>query len=154
MNFNEFCSDLAVFRPDKLVFVGLGNPYRGDDAAGLIFLRNIQKKEPFRASHFIHAGTNPDNHLEQILAIKPRCVVFLDAARFGGEPGDIQWLDNNIIDGSNISTHAFSIKLVENYLKMQLSLTCKYLGIQPLTTALDIPLSSRLVAKIESFFAC
>ncbi len=44
-------------------------------------------------------------------------VVFIDAARSGAKPGTIGWIDPGKIDSVNISTHAFSIRMVEEFLR-------------------------------------
>ena len=36
MNFDEFCAAFAEFKNEEIVFVGLGNRWRGDDGVGLL----------------------------------------------------------------------------------------------------------------------
>ena len=79
MNFTTFKNALNQYRPSDIVFVGLGNEYRGDDAAGLIFFDRLRESQQFEFSHFVLARTNPENHLEEILSYKPKLVVFIDA---------------------------------------------------------------------------
>jgi len=152
MNFTTFSSALSQYRPNEIVFVGLGNEYRGDDAAGLIFFDRLRESQHFDFSHFVLARTNPENHLEEILSYKPKLVVFIDAARFGGKPGEMQWLEPETVRQVKISTHAFSMDMVEYYLNAQHPMKFKYLGIQPLATEPHEPLSKVVEEKFNEFF--
>jgi len=152
MNFSDFKNELSEFPWHDIVFVGLGNELRGDDGAGLYFIDLLQGQSGSAQSHFIKAGANPENYLEQILACRSRAVVFIDAARFGGQPGELRWLEPSAIDTLNISTHAFSIKMVEAYLQAHQDLDYKYLGIEPRSTDFGTRLSSEIKTALERFF--
>ena len=88
MNFDNLKKDLAFYPVDKIVFVGLGNPLRRDDAAGLIILEKISISRHFKNAHFIKAYTTPESHLEEILNYHPEIVVIIDAADWGGRDGE------------------------------------------------------------------
>ncbi len=151
MNFTDFKK--ALNKPARqIVFVGLGNETRGDDAAGLLFLRELKKRMDFHASHFIEAKTNPENYLERILELHPELVVFIDAADVGKEPGDMGWIDKNDLDSARISTHAFNITMVEEYLKANQSLEVKYFGIRPESKSMGHAVSDTVKHRIEMFF--
>ena len=106
MNFTTFKSALSKYKNRDIVFVGLGNDYMGDDAAGLVFYDRLRESPLFELSHFVLARTNPENHLEEILSYSPKLIVFMDAARFGGLPGDMKWLEPKQVKEVKISTHA------------------------------------------------
>jgi hydrogenase maturation protease len=152
MNFEEFRQELDRYREDELIFVGLGNDYRGDDAAGLIFVDRLNEISSFKASHFIRAGTNPENYLQEILDSKAQIVVFVDAARYGAKPGEINWLDAGNLNNVDISTHAFSIKMIEKYLTLHKKLQFRYVGIEPQSTKLGSTLSKSVADKLDCFF--
>ena len=152
MNFSDFKNELSEFPWHDIVFVGLGNELRGDDGAGLYFIDLLQGQSGSAQSHFIKAGANPENYLEQILACRSRAVVFIDAARFGGQPGEVRWLEPSAIDTLRISTHAFSIKMVEAYLQANQNLEYKYLGIEPRSTEFGKGLSCELKSALQRFF--
>lgn len=152
MNFNEF-RDALPFPAEEIVFVGLGNSARGDDAAGLLFLRELKKTPDFTTGHFIEAGTNPENYLQKILDYFPRLVVFIDTARCGRPAGGMFWIDTADLDTAAISTHAFSIRMIEEYLKAHAPLQVKYFGIQPETTSPCSPVSACVKQSLDQFFA-
>ncbi len=151
MNFTDFTNSLNTPAND-IVFVGLGNKARGDDAAGLLFLRQLKKRMEFRTSNFIAAHTNPENYLECMLEFHPKLVVFIDAATVGKAPGDMHWIAPEDLDTARISTHAFNITMVEQYLKAHQTMEVKYFGIKPKTTTMGQPVSDVVKHKIEMFF--
>jgi hydrogenase 3 maturation protease len=153
MNFNEFAKELESYPPANVLFVALGNEYRGDDGAGLVFLDKLQELDSFTGAGFLKVYTNPENNLQQILASNAGVVVFIDAAHFGGEPGEIKWLDGKEIDNAGISTHAFSMQLVEKYLLNNRPFIFKYLGIEPLRTDVGDHISPLVLTSIAVFFA-
>jgi len=126
---------------------------RTDDGAGLKLLQTIKQTDVFSASHFIFAETNPENFLQQILDFHPEAVIFIDASRFNQLPGTIQWLTQDMLDHVRISTHAFSIMLVEEYLRAHQPMNFYYLGIQPYSTELGDTLSSDVRNSLEQFFS-
>ncbi|MBN2104930.1 hydrogenase maturation protease [bacterium] len=152
MNFNEFQESLHAYSPKSIVLVGLGNPMRTDDGAGLKLLEKIKQTDVFSASHFIFAETNPENYLQNILDCHPEAVVFIDTARFKQPPGTIQWLKQYNLEEFRISTHAFSMTLVEEYLRAHQSMSFYYLGIQPYSTKIGRRMSSVLKRSLELFF--
>ncbi|MEJ2543110.1 MAG: hypothetical protein P8Y99_03500 [Calditrichaceae bacterium] len=81
MNLYDFENALKDYPINKIAFIGLGNPLRGDDAAGLIFLNRLHALNKFKEAWFIEAGTNPENYLQQIVDCPASLVVFIDASR-------------------------------------------------------------------------
>lgn len=150
MNFNLFQEPLQTYPPESIVFVGVGNTMRSDDSAGLILLQRLRELRTCQKSHFIQAGTNPENHLQTILDLQPEAVVFIDAARLGQPPGTIQWLSKNDLDRIRISTHAFSISLIEEYILSHIPVRFYYLGIEPESTAPGTDLSASVLAGINA----
>ena len=151
MNFTEFQNDLSSYEPERIVIVGLGNPQRGDDAAGLVLLVGIGKSS-LSGALLVSAGTTPENSLQQILSADPALVVFLDACRFRGSPGEIRWLDADEIEDAGISTHAYSITVIEKFLNLEKPVECRYLGIQPGTRENGVGLSEEVREGIKAFF--
>ncbi|HKJ67152.1 MAG TPA: hydrogenase maturation protease [bacterium] len=148
-NIRELYEGLGECEISSLVFVGLGNRDRGDDAAGLVLLDSLREVPCFSEAHFISAGRTPENHLQQILDVQPEMVVFLDAARWGGQPGEPAWLDPDGIDLAGMSTHAYSIRMIGQYLCAHGQMEVKYLGIQPVSTGLGAGISESTSNRIR-----
>ena len=153
MNFTQFTEKLKEFDSGKIVFVGLGCETRGDDSAGLVFIHNLRKIKLFRNSVFIEAGRNPENYLEKILNVKPQAVVFIDAGSWEGKPGEIKWLNPDEIKSISISTHTFSIKMIEQFLSLNNQIIFLYLGIQTHSTESGKGLSNYIKDKFYGFFS-
>ena len=132
--------------------MGLGNPLRKDDFAGLLLLNRLQDSDLFRQANYIAAGTNPENYLQKILDLNPRAVIFIDTARFNEEPGTIRLLDRESLDQIRISTHAFSMTLVEDYLNAEREMDFYYIGIEPEDTGVGEGLSPVLTESLKHFF--
>ena len=152
MNLNEFIEEIRDYPPGNIVFTGLGNEYRGDDGAGLLFVGKLKETAYFNDSVFIKAGTNPENYLRKISDASPALVVFIDAAQTDRTAGDIFWITTEELDSINISTHSFSIKMIEDFLKAENQIDFKYLGIEPKTTGLGLEMSEEVVRGIDRFF--
>ena len=152
MNFEEFRVSLAGRRPDQMAFVGIGNPYRGDDAAGLILFDRLKNSSALMGARFIRAEANPENHLQEILDGGAGLVVFIDAARFGGRPGEIVWVDEDRIDSASVSTHAFSLRAVTDFLRLHRPFVFKVLAIQSGATGFGAALSPAVRLGVEAFF--
>ncbi len=94
------------------------------------FVRPIKLSLKFADANFIKAGTNPENYLDKILALNAKAVIFVDAILLYEIPGTKN-LSPEEVDTLSISTHTFSIKMIENYLKQQQHLEFFLSGIQP-----------------------
>jgi hydrogenase 3 maturation protease len=152
MNFMDLRTDLQGYAARRIFFVGLGNPMRGDDSAGLELLDLVRLSGFFPGAGFLPACTNPENFLEQIVAAEPDLVIFMDACDFGERTGEIRWLDNDEIETAGISTHAYSITLLEKYLNLERKTECRYLAIQPGSTGIGECLSPEMLLRINEFF--
>ena len=152
MNFTQLTDKLSKYNSNKIAFVGLGNELRGDDLAGLVFIDALKTKTVFNKSKFIIAGKNPENYLQEILISNPEAVVFIDAADWGGEPGDISFLEADTIASGDFSTHAYSIKLLEQFLSLNRPMDFVYIGIQPKNTDFGKEITLEVNHAIKEFF--
>lgn len=152
MNFNDLLRIVDCSKPENYIFLGLGNDLRSDDAAGLILFRKLEAKPELHGARFIEAGSNPENYLQVILDSGAEHVVIIDAAKSGAEPGTIRILDPGQFDHNRISTHAFSMDMIEGYLNHHRTFQFLYLGIEPLTTGPGQQVSPSITNAIDRFF--
>jgi len=145
--------ELSKYDTDGIVFVGLGNELREDDGAGLELTERIKSKKEFHKSHFIIAGRNPENHLQAILNYHPQIVIFIDAAEWNGNPGEIKKFNEDEISQTDFSTHTFSIKMIKEYLLNHQQMDFMFLGIQPFSTRFRQGISDLVKIKLEAFFS-
>lgn len=152
MTIKDLAKLLVDYLPDKILFLGLGNEHRGDDGAGLVFLDRLKCKTQFSKSLFFKAGTNPENYLHYMLNSKADVIVIIDAAYTGNDPGRISLLDASEIDKLKISTHSYSVKLIEDYLTAHRKFKFIYIVIEPEVTSFAKKLSDSVNKGIDLFF--
>jgi hydrogenase maturation protease len=95
--------------PERLV-LGIGNPDRGDDAAGRLVARSLRTRVPTDVRVAEHSGEATSLIAELQSA---RRVWLIDAAQFGAPPGTIRRIDCSKTDlgiplGS-VSSHGFGV---------------------------------------------
>lgn len=112
----------------NLCLVGVGNRLRGDDAAGPLLVDGLDGN--IRAA-CIDAGVAPENYLEKIVACDPETVLFIDALDFGGAAGETRVFRPDELAVRGISSHAPSLGLACEYLKLRCGARILVLGIQP-----------------------
>ncbi len=152
MNFKELVSELSSIPNNKIVFVGLGNPARGDDGAGIIFVNELERTDLFKRASYIQAFTTPENYLGKISALHPEIVIFIDAVKMEGAPGSIASIESDQIDSKGFSTHSYSIKLIEKYLTAEGVSAFKYIGIIPKNMDVSQNISAEVLQGIHNFF--
>jgi hydrogenase 3 maturation protease len=152
MNSKELVRKLNSIQNNQIAFIGLGNPARGDDGAGIEFIHTLKRRNVFSGAVFIEAFTTPENYLGQIAALHPEIVVFIDAVKMNRDPGAIAEIDPKDIDSKGFSTHSYSIKLLEKFLSAEGIRKFKYIGIEPKTLDFDSQLSTEVLQGINDFF--
>jgi hydrogenase 3 maturation protease len=100
----------------RAVVMGVGQALRGDDgfgpaAAGLLAGRS--------AAPVIDAGGAPENFTGAVRRHRPELLLVLDAADFGGAPGELRLLGPEELAGGGPSTHAGSLRTLFDYLRAE-----------------------------------
>jgi len=84
----------------KTVVLGIGSP-KSDDFVGLYVVRKLNPSENLIP---IDCGNTPENFLGKVASEAPDSILIVDAADFGGTPGESRIIDPTQIQLS-ISTH-------------------------------------------------
>ncbi|MCK5118271.1 MAG: hydrogenase 3 maturation endopeptidase HyCI [Candidatus Latescibacteria bacterium] len=127
------------------LLLGVGNTARGDDGVGSLLVRKLTGRiEPC----CIDAGIAPENFLEKIVRKKPDTVLIVDAADFGGSPGEIRILEPGQLTSGGLSTHALSLRMACDYLQLSIPVEVHLLAIQPAQTNSE-GLSSPVQASLD-----
>ena len=124
---DEIAPSLARLRRGRLVVVGVGNELRGDDGAGTLLARRLMESG---ARNVVEAGPVPENYCEPVARLRPEIVLIIDAARFGGEPGEARLIAASRIPQASLSTHRASLELFSEYLRARCGCTVVLLGIE------------------------
>ncbi len=142
--------NLKKYIQGKVVFLGVGNPMRGDDGAGCLFVEELKKSGKLNSSniHFFNAAQVPENFLEPIVKIKPNTIFIVDAVDFDASPGKAK-LFQKISSHLTFSTHTLPLNFVFDYLKEKTKAHIFILGIQPATLKWGADLSPKVKKTIK-----
>lgn len=140
---------LKLHLAGKVVILGIGNIFRGDDGIGSLLAQRIKGKVPFIV---YDSGPNPENYLGKIIKDKPDNIIIIDAVDFGAKAGDFRQVEAQDIKTVNLfSTHNASISLTINYLQNNLKANIIILIIQPKNIAFIDNLTPELTETLNRF---
>ena len=136
--------------------LGVGNPMRSDDAAGLLVARLLSQRDWDLDTDrvlILEAGQAPENSTGELRRFYPEVVLIVDAADMEETAGTIQWIPEESIDGMSASTHSLPLSLLARYLKLELSCTVAILGIQALSNEVGENVSPEVLEAIDEIVA-
>lgn len=123
---SELSRRLGTSNPDQIVFVGIGNRMRGDDAIGPVLLDRLRGS----ISHLVDTGVTPEEYTGVIKRLNPLSIIFLDAVDFGGMPGQMRIIEMEEISSYQGSTHKISLDVLMEYLKEETGADVFLIGVQ------------------------
>ncbi len=106
----------------KFLFLGVGNPERGDDGIGTMVVSKLETE------HKLDCGFVPENYTGKIRRMGPEVIIMVDAVDFGGNPGEITITEAENAKGAMLSTHSMPLSI---FCKMLPESKIYLLGIQP-----------------------
>ena len=131
----------------QVAILCVGSRSRGDDIFGPLVAKRIAGKV---AAEVIDAENVPENYLGKIAKLKPDVVLLIDAAHFGGEPGQVRLLEPQNLQESSFSTHSASLKLIEDYFQAECQSKVLMLAVQPKHVRFGVPPSPEVTAAADS----
>jgi hydrogenase 3 maturation protease len=160
---------LASYPRPSIAILGIGNELRGDDAAGVIIVRELQSsvgatlvgrpmgqaqgKAPGQARglplHIIEAGAAPEAFTSQLRRFDPDLVLMIDAAQMDQPPGTIRLIEWQDTIGLSASTHTLPLNVIAQYLVAELRCDVAVIGIQLYANAFDTPLSPAVRRAVD-----
>jgi len=135
---------LAARLVGETVVVGVGNPLRGDDAAGCVVARTLRESTELAAIpglRVVEAEEVPESFLDLIIRPRPDTVILVDAVEMGEPPGSAALLEVGELEDREGSTHRPSLSLVAHYIRAETGADVFLLGIQPGEREPGAPLS-------------
>lgn len=109
--------------------LGFGNRLWRDDGAGSVLAERLKSACP--EAVVFDGGMVPENYLEKVAAAKPDSILLIDAADFGGEPGECRVFVGKDLAFTGLSTHAGSPQMLAAYLEARTGAEVRMLAIQP-----------------------
>lgn len=109
------------------LIVTVGNDMRMDDGVGSFIFSKLKSKKNLQ---IINAAYRPENIIEEVINMKPVYILFIDAADFGGCPGEVRVIDRVEIPSFTLSTHQIPLNLVADIIEAETRASVCMLGIQ------------------------
>jgi hydrogenase 3 maturation protease len=142
----ELCKRLK----GRVLLIGAGNTLRGDDGAGP---KLIELLEGMVTAFLLDVGEAPENYFTRILEVQADTIVFIDAADFGGAPGDVALFEAEAIAGCCISTHQMPVDLFFRYIRLNGRAELFAIGIQPAQIGFGEPMSPGVEESVQALAA-
>lgn len=115
------------------LIITVGNCFRADDGAGPYIASGLRQSVKLSV---IDAGSTPENIIDQAVRacaqhVCAQRIIFIDAADFGGAPGELRLIDAEHIPQSSLSTHSVPLPVVSRILYEDTKAKIYFIGIQP-----------------------
>jgi hydrogenase 3 maturation protease len=111
----------------RLLVLGVGNEFKGDDAVGIEFARQLKRRVGFSADlNVVEAGVAPENFTWVIRSFHPSHILIVDAAKMGMPTGSTRIVEKGEIDSLSFSTHNLSLSFLADYLEKEFSFRAGY----------------------------
>jgi hydrogenase 3 maturation protease len=143
-------SMLARMLSGRVVVACVGNEWRGDDGVGPFVAKLLRSTDRVT---ILDCGETPENYLGVIVRLKPERVVVIDAADFGGKPGEVRVIARSEIGGGGVSTHAARLTILTDYVEAGAGAETFFLAIQPESTEFGRPLGAAVAAAAKEVAA-
>ncbi len=143
----------ALAAADKVVVLGVGNPDKGDDGAGIAAAESLRKRlSPARKRrvHVLIGEAAPENLTGKIRTYAPDLVVILDAAVGGFPPGTLFRVDPGKIADDGVTTHRISLRWLVRYIEESIGCPVIVLGIEPESVDFKEDISAAVKKGISS----
>ena len=131
----------------NLVVMGIGNPCRGDDAAGSCVAQQICGAPSVRV---IDAQDVPENHLCQVVDQRPDTIVLIDCVEMQSAPGSVALLNEDQTAAYWPSTHRVPLGLLVDYLERTTHARIFLIAIQPRQTGFLQSMSAEVLSSVEA----
>ena len=136
----------------RVAVVGIGNPLRNDDGAGILVARELTRREHVAGMNHvlvIQAGHAPENVTGELREFAPNLVLLVDAAEMRDVPGAICWVPIQAIEGMSASTHSLPLSMLARYLTLELHCDVALIGIQPKSNDVGEIVSAEVQAAVN-----
>lgn len=134
---------LASILDDKdstILFVGVGNRIKSDDAVGIYICNNISETERIKTL-VVESGI--EKYVGKINSMAPDILVLVDCTDFNEKPGYVSLVPMEKVQDTTVNTHTISLNRFGEFFPMKTYI----LGIQPYTVTYGEDLSPLVYKK-------
>lgn len=127
----------------KTLIITVGNPFRKDDGIGPYLAELLSKRLPSKVL-LLNVYDRPEKALDFVDKSIGK-IIIIDAADFGGRPGEIRVISEEEIFAMTLSTHNLPIPILYKALAEESGSTVLFVGIQPV----DVSFGEGLSPQVE-----
>jgi hydrogenase 3 maturation protease len=138
--------DLDGLAGGRMVVVGIGNTLKGDDGAGSVVARRLRERYP---DVVFDAAQAPENYLAPVRRAEPDAVLLVDAADFGGRPGEVRTAVAGDVEGLMMGTHAAPLSMFMRVLAEETGADMRLVAVQVANTALGAEMTREVAEAVE-----
>ena len=147
-----FLFDGEDARMKKKLVVTVGNEMMGDDAAGPLLARMIERL-PLDDWEVLDGGNAPENYVFKIREFKPEWVTIVDAADMSLECGEIRQIEKDDIGSLFLmTTHTLPLTYLLEAIR-EFVPSVELIGIQPEVLAFGYPVSPRVEQAVQHIYS-
>jgi hydrogenase 3 maturation protease len=132
---------LAARLRGRVTVLGIGNPLRGDDAAGCLVARNLSPAPGLRS---IEAEDVPESHLGAVTASRPDTIVLVDAVDLGAPAGSLALVETSDLKGFTPTTHHVPLDVLARWLARETGADVVIAAVQPQRIGWGDPVSQEV----------
>lgn len=98
----------------KIVFIGVGNPFRGDDYVGSYVVKELIKRAPRKSINvdFFDAEDSVESVITKAIQTNPKHVIFIDSCEMNSQPGEIRLIPVSETEYPFFTTHGIPLKVL------------------------------------------
>ena len=115
----------------KIILLGIGNEFRRDDAIGLTVIDKLAAFVHDPLVILIKCHDAPERFTGHVKRLEPTCIIIIDAADFGGFPGQTHIFELEELENLALTTHRPSLAVLGEYLRAETAADVFVIGIQP-----------------------
>ncbi len=109
------------------LLITLGNSLRRDDGVGPLLAGQLAHLPNLLIEN---AGDRPERAIDFVASHRPQKVIFIDAADFGGQPGDLRWIQPAELTERSLSSHRLPLVALIDWIESEHPVVCHCLGVQ------------------------
>lgn len=131
----------------RVIVVGIGNELKADDGAGPAVVAGLRGRH---ADAVIDAGQAPENYVAPIRRAEPDTIILVDAADFGGAPGEVKTAGVEDVRGLMLGTHAAPLSMFMRVVAEETGAAVVLVAIQVKATELGGAMSDEVGTAVSA----
>ncbi|KXB05163.1 hypothetical protein AKJ49_01375 [candidate division MSBL1 archaeon SCGC-AAA382A03] len=133
----------------RVVIMGIGNEFRGDDSAGVRLVEGIRERIDSENVLLINAGNVPEKFTSNVKKFDPDFIFLVDSVEIGEDSGTVLLVDPEDIVNQKVSSHRLPLSMLIEYLEGETEAEVVFIGIQPERREMGVELSEEVRKSVR-----